>query len=280
MIQKKSAGAARLTNNPRDLFIAERCAEVIASSRRFKEGYSFQTGAGAISIAVTKYLHQKTQERNIHASFALGGITGTIIDMYDAGLLKAVECSQSFDSIAAKAIMERPGVLEIDNSNYSNPYTKGGFLNREDFGVLGALEVDTDFNVNVLTGSTGHMMGGLGGGPDVAAGAQLSIVTIPIIRGRMPSIVKKVRTVCEPGETIAAVVTEAGIALNPRHRNYAEISEDAERAGLNLVSIEHLQKIAERLTGIPKHIPTAERIACIVEYRDGSVLDLIYCLKP
>lgn len=85
-------------------------------------------------------------------------------------------------------------MVEIDNADYANAYSKGGFLNREDFGVLGALEVDTDFNVNILTGSSGEMMGGLGGGPDVAGGAAISIVTIPIIRGRTPSIVKKVFT--------------------------------------------------------------------------------------
>ena len=56
-------------------------------------------------------------------------------------------------------------------------------MDRLDFGVLGALEVDTDFNVNILTGASGRMMGGLGGGPDVAAGAAVSIVALPIVRG-------------------------------------------------------------------------------------------------
>ena len=51
---KIGKGAARLTKNPRDLLIAERTADVIAASRRFKEGFSFQTGAGAIAIATTK----------------------------------------------------------------------------------------------------------------------------------------------------------------------------------------------------------------------------------
>ena len=59
--KKIGAGAARLTKNPRDLMIAERCADVIAASRRFKQGYSFQTGAGAISIAATKYLADRTR---------------------------------------------------------------------------------------------------------------------------------------------------------------------------------------------------------------------------
>ena len=139
--------------------------------------------------------------------------------------------------------------------------------------------MDTDFNVNILTGSSGEMMGGLGGGPDVAGGAQISIVTIPVIRGRTPSIVKKVFTVCEPGETIAAVVTEAGIALNPKHKNYAELKEDLEKTSLKLVTIEELQQLAEKLTGVPKPIETTDRVVCIVEYRDGTVIDVIREIK-
>lgn len=272
---KIGAGAARLTKNPRDLMIAERTADVIAASRLFKDGFSFQTGAGAISIAATKYLADRMRERGVKASFALGGITAAIIDMYDEGLVRAVECSQSFDAVAARAITDRPGVVEIDNADYSNAYNKGGFLNRENFGVLGALEVDTDFNVNILTGSSGEMMGGLGGGPDVAGGADISIVTLPIIRGRTPSIVKRVFTACTPGETVAVVVTEAGIALNPRHKNYEMLKEDLERTSLKLVTIEELQQLAERMTGVPQPIKTSDRIACIVEYRDGTVIDVI-----
>lgn len=276
---KIGAGAARLTKNPRDLLIAQRTVELIAASRLFKEGFSFQTGAGAIPIAITKCLAEKMKERGVKASFALGGIPAAIIDMYDEGLVRVVECSQSFDAVAARAIADRPGVVEIDNADYANAYSKGGFLNREDFGVLGALEVDTDFNVNILTGSSGEMMGGLGGGPDVAAGAAVSIVTLPIIRGRTPSVVKRVFTLCTPGETVAAVVTEAGIALNPRHRSYRELREDLERTGLKLVSIEELRQLAESLTGVPKAIETTGKVTCIVEYRDGTVIDVIREVK-
>lgn len=276
---KIGAGAARLTKNPRDLLIAQRTVELIAASRLFKDGFSFQTGAGAIPIAITKCLAEKMKERGVKASFALGGIPAAIIDMYDEGLVRVVECSQSFDAVAARAIADRPGVVEIDNADYANAYSKGGFLNREDFGVLGALEVDVDFNVNILTGSSGEMMGGLGGGPDVAAGAAVSIVTLPIIRGRTPSVVKKVFTLCTPGETVAAVVTEAGIALNPRHRYYRELKEDLERTGLKLVSIQELQQLAESLTGVPKPIETTDKVACIVEYRDGTVIDVIREVK-
>lgn len=276
---KISAGAARLTKNPRDLMIAERTADVIAASRRFRQGFSFQTGAGAIAIATTKYLADRMREKEVKASFALGGIPAEIIGMYDEGLVRVVECSQSFDAVSAGAISDRPGVLEIDNADYANAYSKGGFLNREDFGVLGALEVDTDFNVNILTGSSGEMMGGLGGGPDVAGGAQISIVTLPIIRGRTPSVVERVFTACTPGETIAVVVTEAGIALNPKHKNYYELKEDLEKTNLNITTIEKLQQLAEKMTGKPKRREPGERIVCIVEYRDGTVIDVIREIK-
>lgn len=269
------AGAARLTRNPRDLMIAERAADVIAASRRFREGFSFQTGAGAISIACTRFLAGRMRERGVKASFALGGITASIIDMYDAGLVRVVECSQSFDAQAAAAILSRPGVLEIDNADYANAFNKGNFLDHLDFGVLGALEIDTDFNVNLLTSSSGRMMGGLGGGPDVAAGADISIVTLPIVRGRTPCVVGRVFTCCTPGETVACVVTQAGIALNPRHKRYEELREDLERAGVAVVEIEALRRLAEEITGTPEPIRTTERVVAVVEYRDGTVVDVI-----
>ncbi len=272
---KIGAGAARLTKNPRDLLIAERIADIIAASRLFKNGYSFQTGAGAISIACTKHLADRARERNIQASFALGGITSVIVDMYDEGLVRVLECSQSFDAVAARAIADRAGVREIDNADYANPFSKGCFLNNLNFGVLAALEVDTDFNVNILTGSSGQMMGGLGGGPDVACGADISIVALPIIRGRTPSIVKKVFTCCTPGDTVACVVTQAGIALNPRHRHYAMLKEDLEKTSLKIVTIQELQQLAQSLTGVPKPIETTDRVVAIVEYRDGTVVDVI-----
>lgn len=276
---KIGKGAARMTKNPRDLMIAERAADVMAASRLFKENFSFQTGAGAISIACTNYLADRMKERGVNASFALAGITAAIVDMYRQGIVRVVACSQSFDAVAARAIAEEPGIIEIDNAVYSNPFSKGSMLDKLNFGILAALEVDTDFNVNILTGSSGEMMGGLGGGPDVAAGSDISIVCLPVVRGRTPSITKRVFTCCTPGETVACVVTEAGIALNPNHRYYHELKEDLEKAGLKLVTIEYLQELAESLTGVPEPIETTDRVVCVVEYRDGTVIDVIREIK-
>ncbi len=78
---------------------------------------------------------------------------------------------------------------------------------------------------------------------------------------------------------MAAVVTEAGIALNPKHKNYQELKEDLEKTSLKLVTIEALQQLCEKLTGVPKPIETTDRVACIVEYRDGTVIDVIHEIK-
>lgn len=277
--EKIGKGAARMTRNPRDLMIARRAADVMAASRRFREGFGFQTGAGAISIACTSYLGRHMEEKGVKAGFALGGMTAGLVELYEKGLVRVLACSQSFDAVAARAIARHPGIVEIDNAVYSNAFTKGAMLDKLSFGVLAALEVDTDFNVNILTGSSGEMMGGLGGGPDVSAGADISVVCLPIVRGRTPSVTRRVFTCCTPGETVAAVVTEAGVALNPAHRHHAELKEDLEKVGIKLVTIEYLQQLAESLTGVPKPIETTERVVCVVEYRDGTVIDVIRQIK-
>lgn len=276
---KIGAGAARMTNNPRDLSIARRVANIIAASRLFKENFSFQTGVGAISIACTEFLAQCMAERSIHASFALGGMTAGIVSAFEKGLVRVLACSQSFDAVAARAIAAHANIIEIDNAVYSNPYGRGCMLDLLNFGVLAGLEVDVNFNLNLLTGASGEMKGGLGGGPDSAGGADISIVAMPIIRGRIPSVVERVFTACVPGETVAVVVTEAGIALNPRHKHYAMLCEDMARANMPTVRIEDLCKLALSMTGVPRPIECAEKVVCIVEYRDGTVVDVIRQVK-
>ena len=122
-------------------------------------------------------------------------------------------------------------------------------------------------------------MGGLGGGPDVADGAAISIVTLPLVRGRTPSIVKHVFTLCTPGASVAMVVTEAGIALNPVHPRYEELKEDFTAAGIKLTTIEALQELARSIVGTPDPIEVTDREVAVVEYRDGTVIDVIRQIK-
>ena len=68
------------------------------------------------------------QERGITASFALGGMTASIVEMFQKKLVRVLECSQSFDSVAARAMAGNPNIVEIDNAVYSNAFTKGALL--------------------------------------------------------------------------------------------------------------------------------------------------------
>lgn len=230
-----------------------------------------------VNAAFTPTQKEIRQTKRVLQALEEGIRNHTGVVVLDASMVdKPMECrARDILARAAGAIYSRPGVREIDNADYANAYSKGNFLDHLNFGVLGALEVDTDFNVNLLTGSSGRMMGGLGGGPDVAEGADISIVTLPIVRGRTPSVVRRVFTCCTPGETVACVVTQAGIALNPHHRHYGELREDLERAGIKPVTIQELQQLAEEITGVPEPIRTTDRVVAVVEYRDGSVVDVI-----
>ena len=143
--------------------------------------------------------------------------------------------------------------------------------------VLSALEVDCNYDVNVLTGSDGIIRGAIGGHPDTAAGASVAIVVAPLIRGRIPTVVEKVGTVVTPGKTVDVIVTDQGIAVNPHRIN---LTRNLREAGIPLCSIEELKEKAERIVGKPKPIPYTDRVVGVVAYRDNTVIDVIRQVKP
>ena len=138
------------------------------------------------------------------------------------GLFKKILDVQCFDLDAVESIGSNPDHIEISSSHYANPSSKSCVVNSLDTVILGATEIDTDFNVNVHTDSNGMIIGGSGGHCDAAAGSSLSIIVAPIQRGRLPIIVDKVTTMTTPGKTVDVVVTERGIAVNPLKPELAE----------------------------------------------------------
>ncbi len=267
------SGATRYTKNPKELLMAETTAEVIAASGYFYDGFSFQLGTGGASLATARFLREKMLEKNIKASFALGGITGQIVKLHEEGLIKKLLDVQSFDLTAGESLKNNRFHQQIDASYYASPGNEGSAVNQLDVVVLSALEIDTHFNVNVLTGSDGVIRGAIGGHCDTAAGAAMSIIVAPLLRGRMSTIVKKLNTIVTPGKTIDVLVTDHGIAVNPLR---PELTERLTNAGLPVRKIEELQELAERVVGSPEPINYTDRVVGVVTYRDGSVIDLIY----
>lgn len=271
------SGTTRVTRDPMRLLIARHAAKLIESSQYFRDGISFQTGAGGISLAVAAYVRDAMRERGIKGSFGLGGITEFFVDMMKEGLFEQLMDVQSFDLAAVKSIGENPGHVEISADWYANPWNSGCAVNMLDTVVLGATEVDRNFNVNVNTEADGALLHGIGGHQDTAAGAQLTIITTPLLRGRIPCAVDSVYTVTTPGEVVDAIVTEFGVAINPRRQDLIDSAREA--GDVPLVTMDELIEKAEKLTGKMSPVETEERIIGVVEYRDGTVIDVVRQLK-
>ncbi|CAK1235930.1 citrate lyase subunit alpha [Fructobacillus tropaeoli] len=269
---KIGSGATRFTKDPKELQIAKMVNEVITHSPYFQDGFSFQTGSGGAALAVTRFLRQSMIEKQIKASFALGGITKPTVDLLKEGLVAKIMDVQDFDKGAAFSMRESPNQQEIDASWYADPANKGAMVDKLDVAILSALEIDTDFNVNVMSGSDGVIRGAIGGHQD-AATAKLTIISAPLVRGRIATVVPAVTTVITPGDSIDVLVTEIGIAINPKRQDLKDAL--AKVPGLPIYSIEDLQKRAENLVGRPKPLAFKDRVVALAEYRDGTLIDVI-----
>ncbi len=274
---KIASQAARMTQDPRDLMMAEMCAKVIAATEYFRDGFSFQTGAGGPSLAANRFLEPMLVKNGYKISWIIGGITQPAVELLNKGLVGTIVDAQDFDVPSLKSVHEHPRHFEISTSQYCNPANKGAFVNKLDFVILAALEIDTDFNVNVITGSDGVLRGAPGGHPDAAAGAKCTLIVAPLLRGRMPTVCERVVTVTTPGECIDVLVTDYGVAVNPRRQ---DLVEQLTRAGIPLCTIESLKQKAYEIAGAPDPLPFDDRVVAIMEARDGTVLDVVREIKP
>lgn len=268
---------ARLTDNPRELMMAQNVANVIVATPYFKDGFSFQTGVGGPSLAVNRFLEEHMEKAGIKMSFALGGTSSAICALQDKGYVDYILDTQDFDQGAAAHLFSNPHHIEIDLSEYANGANKGAYVNKLDYVVLSALEIDTKFNVNVITGSDGVLRGAPGGHPDTAAGSKCCIIVTPLTRGRMATVCKDVVTVTTPGECVDVLVTDYGIAVNPVRQ---DIIECLDKAGIKHVTIESLQEKAYSLVGEPDLLEWEDKVVAIVEARDGTILDVVRQVKP
>lgn len=270
---KIASEVMRITTDPRELKIAEDAAKVVASTEYFKNGFSFQTGAGGSSLAVTRFLKQYMDEKEIKMGWALGGITEPMVKLQQEGYIETLLDTQDFDVPSVKSVNETIRHYEISTSEYANPFNKGAYVNYLDYVILGALEIDTHFNVNVVQGSDGVIQGAPGGHVDTSAGSKVTIIVAPLIRSRISTIKDKVTSVTTPGESVDVLVTEYGVAVNP---NRPDLLESLEHSGLKLKTIEELKDEAYKIVGKPAEIKFKDSVVALVEYRDGTIIDVIY----
>ena len=267
------SGTTKITRDPVGLVMAELAAKTIEASGLLKDGFSFQTGAGGASLAAAKFLKEIMLKNNIRGSFGLGGITGYMVDMLRAGCFERLYDVQCFDLGAVESIRNDERHIEISSMKYASPGENDAAVNSLDVVILGATEIDTDFNVNVHTDSNGYIMGGSGGHSDTAAGAKLSMIIAPMFRARLPIVTDRVTCISTPGDTVDVLVTQGGIAVNPRQ---SELKARLISAGLPVIDIDLLKEKTEKITGKPNKLLKGRRVVAEVIGRRGDLLDKIY----
>ena len=276
--EKIATGAAKPTTDQRKILMAEYCTQVVANTPYFKDGFSYQTGVGGASIASTISLSKIMEEKNIHMGLGVGGLTKPMCELLDRGLARKLVDTQDFDLDAVNNVASNPNHFPISAGEYASPMNKGAFVNKLDYVILASLEVDTHFNCNVVVGSDGIITGAQGGHPDTAQGAKCTIVIAPLLQGRIPAICTDVTTVTTPGESVDIVVTDYGVAVNPRRPDLLEALKAADCVPLK--TIEELRDIAYSIVGEPEKVQFGDRIVGIIEARDGTVMDVVREVKP
>jgi len=268
------SGTTKITEDPMKLKIAHDCVDLMDAAGYIKDGMIFQSGAGGISLAAMKYLDDRLEEKDVVASTATGGLTKLICDIYQKGRVKKIYYSQVFDDYSVKFIQNDLG-MPADIGHYADPTSKGRTIDGLDTVVLGATEVDIDFNVNVNTHSDGRMLHGIGGHQDTAAGSSLCIITCPVFRKENPIVREKVTTITTPGDVVDAIVTDKGIAINPKRTDILE----KVKGNLNIVPIEDLKDMAYEATGGTQELEFEDRIVGCTKWFDGTILDIIKKVK-
>lgn len=273
--KKIATGAAKPTTDMRKLMMADYCTQFVVNTPYFKDGFSYQTGVGGASIASTISLAKIMKERNIRMRFGVGGLTKPMCDLLINDQVDCLLDTQDFDLDAVESVKQLKH-FRISAGEYADPFNKGAVVNKLDFVILAALEVDVNFNCNVVVGSDGMITGAQGGHPDTAAGAKCTIVIAPLLQGRIPAICSEVTTVTTPGESIDVVITDYGIAINPKRQDLIEAMKDVD---LPFKTIEELRDIAYSITGQPKKVQFEDRVVGIIEARDGTIMDVVRQVK-
>ena len=93
-----------------------------------------------------------------------------------------------------------------------------------------------------------------------------------MFRDRIPVIRDEVTTLCGPGELIDVVVTERGIAINPRRE---DLIEKMKGSGLAIKTIDQLKDEAEKICGVPAKPDLDEEIVAVIKWVDGTVIDSV-----
>ncbi|MGM0497612.1 MAG: citrate lyase subunit alpha [Bacteroidota bacterium] len=273
--EKIISGTTRITKSPDRLLLAELTAEFCDEAGILRDGFSFQSGAGGTSLAAGEFFAKKMKEKNIKARFARGGSNKYLVKMLEDGLVDYILDGQTFDLEGVRSMRDNPNHVWTSPFTSYNYHGKGNFAGMVDVVVLGATEIDVNFNANVVTHSDGYLLHGLGGWQNCLF-SKTVILPVPLFRDRIPVITDEVTTICGPGELIDVIITERGIAINP---NRTDLIEQTKNSGLPIKTIEELKEEAEKICGKPEKPEFEDEIIAAIKWVDGTVIDKVRKVK-
>ncbi len=266
------SGTTQITKSPDRLLIAELTARFCDEAGIVQDGFSFQAGAGGTALSFALFLRDMMRERKIKARFVRGGSTQYLVDMLEEGLTDYILDGQTFDLEGVRSMRENPGHQNTSPFTSYNWHGKGNFASMLDAVVLGATEVDVNFNANVVTHSDGRLLHGIGGWQNCLA-SKCTILPIPSFRDRIPVVVDEVTTLCGPGELIDVIVTERGIAINPLRRDLHEMLRGS---SLPLRTLDEIKSEVEEICGGAADKPVlGEKVVAAIKWVDGTVIDCV-----
>ena len=266
------SGTTRITRSPDRLFLAELTARFCEAAGIIRDGFSFQSGAGGTSLAVGEYFRKIMKNKGVKARFARGGSNAYLVSMLEEGLVEYILDGQTFDLEGVRSMRENPAHVWTSPFTSYNHHGKGNFAGMVDVVILGATEIDVEFNANVVTHSDGYLLHGVGGWQNCLF-SKTVILPVPLFRDRIPVICDRVTTLCGPGELIDVIVTERGIAINPLRK---DLIKKVKGSGLPIRSIEQLKNEAEKICGKPDIPEFKSKPVAVVKWVDGTVLDTVW----
>jgi len=266
------SGTTQLTKSPDRLYIAELAVDFVMKAGIIKNGFSLQSGAGGTALAFTVFLRDIMRREGIKARFMRGGSTKYLTEMLEEGLTDFILDGQTFDLDGVRSMRENSAHQDTSPFTSYNYHGKGNFASMLDAVILGATEVDLNFNANVVTHSDGRLLHGIGGWQNCLFGKNV-ILPIPLFRDRIPVIVDNVTTITGPGELIDVIVTERGIAINPLRK---DLLSAVKGTNLPIRTIEELKEEAEKICGgIPQKPKLGDKTVAAIKWVDGTIIDIV-----
>ncbi|HUK99484.1 MAG TPA: citrate lyase subunit alpha [Nitrospirota bacterium] len=273
--EKIVSGTTQITRSPDRLLLAEMTARFCDAAGIIRNGFSFQAGAGGTALSIGIFFAEILKKKGLKGSFARGGSNKYLVQMLEEGLTGYILDGQTFDLDGVRSMRDNSNHVPTSPFTSYNYHGKGNFASMVDVVILGATEVDLNFNGNVVTHSDGYLLHGIGGWQNCLF-SKCVILPIPLFRGRVPVIRDTVTTICGPGELIDVIVTERGIAINPLR---SDLQDAVKRSSLPIKSIEELKAESERICGKPARPNLGDEIVAAVKWVDGTVLDSIKVVR-